>query len=81
MNNVEMAYSVVNAPNIVCDCGSKLFEHKVILKHISALVSPTGKDEIVDIPVFVCASCGQVPNEYKTKANYKLIFGEKEVMN
>ena len=81
MDNREMAYNVVSAPNIVCECGSKLFEHRVILKHISALVSPTGKDEIIDIPVFVCASCGKVPKEYTTKANYKLIFGEKDAMS
>jgi hypothetical protein len=74
-------YNVLTAPNIICKCGSKLFQQRYILKHVSSIVSPSGKDEIIEIPVFVCSDCGEVPEEYKTKANYKYIFGEESIIN
>jgi len=32
-----------------------------MLKKISAIVSPTGKEEMVPIQLFSCGSCGAVP--------------------
>lgn len=76
MQQINTAKVVVNSPNVVCKCESKVFIPAVVLKKVSALVSPSGKEELVDIPIYVCAKCGEVPEEYKNKPNYNKIFGE-----
>ena len=69
---------ILDSPNVVCDeCGSKLFKPAYVLKKVSSLVSPTGKQEIVEIPLFVCAKCGRLPKEYSDNNNAKKIFGEE----
>lgn len=73
---INAAKAVANSLNVVCKCGSKVFIPAVVLKKVSALVSPSGKEELVDIPVYVCAKCGEVPEEFKSKPNYAKIFGE-----
>ena len=78
MNALEGMRAVFNAPNIVCPkCGGKLFKEVVALKKLSALLSPTGKEENIPIPFYVCAACGEVPEEYKKNRNYKMIMGEE----
>ena len=68
---------VLTAPNIVCpNCGSKIFIEAAVLKRLSSVLSPTGKEEIIPIPVFACAKCGTVPEEYTNKYNAKQILGE-----
>ena len=71
---------VLTAQNIVCPkCGSKLFKEVVALKRISPLVSPTGKEEIIPIPMFACIQCGEIPDEYKNRKNYEVIMGESNI--
>lgn len=69
--------NVLTAPNCVCSaCGHKLFREAVVLKKVSSLLTGTGKDELVPIPMYVCDKCGEILDDYKTTANYKLIMGE-----
>lgn len=69
---------ILDSPNIVCDeCGSKLFKPAYVLKKVSSLVSASGRQEIVEIPLYVCAKCGKLPKEYADNANAKKIFGEE----
>lgn len=82
-NNVDMNQmsamfkkTVLTSPNIVCECGCKTFIAAAALKKVSSVVSMTGRDEIIDIPVYVCSSCGKIPKEYTDNANFKKIFGE-----
>lgn len=52
---------VKNAQDLKCEgCGSLLFTEKLTFKKISAILSPTGKEELVPMPVVVCDSCGLV---------------------
>ena len=47
---------------IVCDeCGNASFIQAFFLKKVSALVSPTGEEAIVQIQVFSCGNCGAIP--------------------
>ena len=46
-----------------CDCGGVMFEEKIMFKKISALISPTGKEELYPLQVLVCDKCGKVPTE------------------
>ena len=68
---------ILDSPNVVCDeCGSKLFKPAYVLKKVSSLVSSSGRQEIMEIPLFVCAKCGKLPKEYAENANAMKIFGE-----
>ena len=68
--------AVIDSPNIVCECGCKTFAPAAILKKVSKIVTMTGRDEIVDIPVYVCSKCGKIPQEYLDKGNSSRILGE-----
>lgn len=77
MNSVNSAKALLTSPNVVCKCGCKIFVPGFLLKKVSALVSPTGKEEIVDLPIYVCSKCGEIPEEFKSKPNFKQIMGEE----
>ena len=49
---------------IECDCGGKIFRAGFVFKKISALVSPTGREETYPVEVMVCDACGKVPTEF-----------------
>jgi len=51
-------------PSLACDCGSHLFSPGVVFKKISALISPSGKEEIYPIEVLICQSCHKVPSTF-----------------
>ena len=77
IGNPTMNYgAVIDSPNIVCECGCKTFAPAAILKKVSKIVTMTGRDEIVDIPVYVCTKCGKIPQEYLDKGNSSRILGE-----
>ena len=48
---------------VTCDCGGMIFEEGIILKKISALVSPQGIEETYPLEILVCKKCGKVPSE------------------
>lgn len=55
--NVDLS----NAEDITCErCGNYTFEQVALMKKVSALISPTGKEGVVPIPVFACAACGNI---------------------
>ena len=78
MDQLSNPMAVLESPNVVCECGCKTFIEVNVLKKLSALVSPTGRPEIINIPVFQCSKCGKVPDEYMNSANAKKIFGESD---
>ena len=52
--------------DIACDdCGCKYFRSVNAFKRISALVSQTGKEQIVPVPTFRCDECGYVNEEFR----------------
>lgn len=70
--------AVIDSPNVVCECGCKTFAPAAILKKVSKIVTMTGRDEIVDIPVYVCTKCGKIPQEYMDKGNAARILGDNK---
>ena len=68
--------AIYKAPNIVCECGSKVFKEAVILKKVSSLMTGSGRDEVVPIPVYVCDKCGKIPTEFLERSAAKAILGE-----
>ncbi len=76
---MNAAKAIYKSPNVVCPkCGSKVFREAIILKKVSALISPTGKEELYPIPVYVCDKCGTIPDEFLNKSAAKEILGEVE---
>ncbi|MBC8306743.1 MAG: hypothetical protein H8E55_64665 [Pelagibacterales bacterium] len=54
--------------DVVCEeCGSKYFRQVQSFKKLSALVSPTGKEQIVPVPTFRCDDCGYINEEFRVK--------------
>jgi hypothetical protein len=44
---------------VVCQCGGQVFQECFMIRRISAIISPTGKEEEFQIPVPVCIACGR----------------------
>jgi uncharacterized Zn finger protein len=63
--NQNINIDLNNAENIVCEeCGNETFEPAFVIKHISALVSPTGQDTMVPIQLFKCSKCNHVNERF-----------------
>jgi uncharacterized Zn finger protein len=46
---------------LTCDeCGNAAFEPAFLLRKVSALVSPSGKETVVPIQLFACNNCGHI---------------------
>lgn len=59
--NVDLS----QAQDIVCEnCGNYTFNEVVLMKKLSALVSPTGQDAVVPIPTFACNACGYINAQF-----------------
>jgi len=52
--------------DITCKkCDSKNFTQVYQMKKLSALMSPTGQEQIVTLPVFICNDCKEELSELK----------------
>ena len=54
---------IKNFKTVTCECGGMVFESALVLKKISAIVSPSGQEEMYPIEILVCKKCGKVPKE------------------
>jgi len=66
-----------NIPLETCECGSKIWTQGIIIKKISALLSQSGKEEIMPIPVFLCSKCGELAPMFKKNAIFNELIGKK----
>ena len=52
--------------DIKCEnCGCQFFRQVNAFKRVSALVSPTGKEQIIPVPTFRCDDCGFINEEFR----------------
>tara|TARA_R110002110_G_scaffold108401_2_gene270706 strand:- start:790 stop:1011 length:222 start_codon:yes stop_codon:yes gene_type:complete len=59
--NPQLNLNIKDAVDVDCDaCKGTEFSPIFLIKRISALVSPTGKDVIIPIQVFKCDKCNHV---------------------
>lgn len=66
MRNQQQAPDLSLATDIVCEnCGNLTFQEVLLMKKVSALVSPNGKEGIVPIPTFSCVACGYVNKMFR----------------
>ena len=45
-------------------CENSTFKQSLLLRKMSALVSPTGQETIIPMQVFACEKCGHVNSEF-----------------
>jgi len=54
--------------DITCEeCGSKYFKPVMMMKRVSPLVSPTGKEQLMPIQILRCDDCGHVNEVFVPK--------------
>ena len=58
----ELNINPRDLPWVGCDKGAQIFEPAVVLKRVSPIISPTGKEEVLPMEIFVCKQCGKVPS-------------------
>jgi DNA-directed RNA polymerase subunit RPC12/RpoP len=64
--NAQINLKPQDMDDIVCEqCGGKYFRQVNAFKKMSALVSPTGKEQIVPVPTFRCDDCGYINKEFR----------------
>jgi hypothetical protein len=50
---------ISKATDILCtSCKEPYFLEVIRLKRLSAFISPTGREEIINMPALLCAKCG-----------------------
>ena len=50
---------------ICCEaCGGKTFKQTLLMRKMSALVSPNGQETLVPVQVFACEKCGNVNSDF-----------------
>jgi uncharacterized Zn finger protein len=61
----QMNVDLSKADDVVCErCGNYTFQNVMLMKRMSALISPTGKEAIVPIPTFSCNACGHINKQF-----------------
>jgi len=62
MKNVQadVKLNVAELPTVKCECGNVTFHASFILKKVSALISPSGKETTAPIQVFSCVKCNKL---------------------
>ena len=73
---INSGVAILDSPNCVCECGHKVFRERMVLKRISQLISPSGREELYPIPIFVCDKCGKILSEPMGADNAAKLLGE-----
>ena len=62
LDNIDLTH----AKTLECEkCQCKGFKQTMMLKRLSALLSPTGQEAIIPVGVFACDHCGHVNKEFE----------------
>jgi uncharacterized Zn finger protein len=61
LDNIDLTH----AKTLQCEaCGCQGFKQSLMLKKLSALVSPNGQEAMIPIQVFACEACGHINKEF-----------------
>ena len=58
MQNVQI--DINKTEGLKCACGNETFTKVIFLRKISALLSPTGKAELIPMPAYKCERCKNI---------------------
>ena len=53
----QVTINVDDLKDILCKCGNNTFTHGVMIKKMSALISPDGQDKYIHNKVAICVQC------------------------
>ena len=57
----QVQVDLTDAETLACGkCDNKIFIQGYVIKKISAIISPTGKEVIAPVQVFNCGNCGEL---------------------
>lgn len=57
---IDIQQEILNSKIIHCsECNNEVFLQVFKLRKINAMISPTGQDEVLPVPVYICSSCGK----------------------
>ena len=61
----QMNIDMSQTSEMKCDkCENNTFKQTMMLRKVSAIVSPNGKETIIPVGVFACESCNNVNEEF-----------------
>ena len=61
----QVHVDMTQTTEVKCDeCQSNHFEQVIKMRRLSAILSPTGKEALIPMPVFACKNCGHVNEEF-----------------
>jgi hypothetical protein len=60
---IPMNFSLNDARDVNCECGSGVFMPGMKFKKVSRLITGGAKDSIIPIEVFLCTQCGKTLQE------------------
>tara|TARA_R110000824_G_scaffold3614_4_gene17089 strand:+ start:807 stop:1016 length:210 start_codon:yes stop_codon:yes gene_type:complete len=64
-NQQQIRVNLKDAEDVKCDeCDNLYFTPAVMIKKLSALVSPTGQETMMPLQLFQCNKCGHVNEEF-----------------
>ena len=64
----QMRVNLADAEDILCEeCGNNTFDVCLMLKKVSALLSPTGKQENIPVQTLACHKCGHINEDFLPK--------------
>ena len=63
---MQQTIDVSQTTPVKCEsCENQTFKQTIILRKLSALVSPTGQETLIPVAVFACEKCGHVNAEFE----------------
>ena len=62
MEKPDIQKIIKESPSKKCACGNIYFDTVTVQKEVSALISGTGKSEVLLVGVLLCRKCGEESN-------------------
>ena len=64
----QINIDITQTTEVLCnECGHNVFTQGVMIRKLSAILSPNGQESLIPIPVFECSKCGGVNKEFLPK--------------
>jgi hypothetical protein len=61
----KMRVNLQDAEDVVCEeCENNYFSPVIVIKRVSALLSPTGQEMMAPVQLFQCNKCAHVNKEF-----------------
>ena len=63
---VQQTIDISQTTSIKCEkCENSTFKQTLLIRKMSALVSPNGQETVIPVAVFACEKCGHVNSEFE----------------